>query len=176
MKKLFWVTLLLAMTVAVPVPTMADVNISIGIPLPPPLIFPAPPDVIVLPDADDVYVDPAIDADLFFWDGWWWRLWDGRWYRSHYYDRGWGYYNDVPTFYFDVDPGWRGYYRDHNWNGHRWNYERIPYRQLQSNWRGWHSNKHWKARDLGRPGLSASATTAETAAKTTKATAISTEA
>ena len=97
-----------------------------------------------LPDTNDVYVAPDIDVDLFFWNGWWWRLWEGRWYRSHYYDRGWGYYNNVPSFYFDVDPGWRGYYRDHNWYGHRWNYERIPYQQLQQNWRSWHNDRHWE--------------------------------
>jgi hypothetical protein len=25
------------------------------------------------------------------------------------------YYNNIVSFYFDVDPGWREYYRDHNW-------------------------------------------------------------
>ena len=51
---------------------------------------------------------------------------------------------DVPSFYFDVDPGWRGYYRDHNWYGHRWNYERIPQQRLQQNWKGWQNNRHWE--------------------------------
>ena len=97
-----------------------------------------------MPDTDDVYVVPDIDVDMFFWNGWWWRLWEGRWYRSHYYDRGWGYYNNVPSFYFDVDPGWRGYYRDHNWYGHPWNYERIPNPRLQQNWKSWHNDRHWE--------------------------------
>ncbi len=100
--------------------------------------------MIVMPDTNDVYVAPDIDVDLFFWNGWWWRLWEGRWYRSHYYNRGWGYYNNVPSFYFDVDPGWRGYYRDHNWYGHRWNYERIPYQRLQQNWKSWQNDRHWE--------------------------------
>ncbi|MGA3173694.1 MAG: hypothetical protein ABSE25_04620 [Syntrophorhabdales bacterium] len=59
-------------------------------------------------------------------------------------NQGWGYYNNVPSFYFDVDPGWRGYYRDHNWNGHRWNYERIPNQRLQQNWKSWHNDRHWE--------------------------------
>ena len=113
-------------------------------PLPPPIASQAPPDMIAMPDASDVYAAPDVDADLFFWDGWWWRLWDGRWYRSSHYDRGWGYYNTVPSFYFDVDPGWRGYYRNHNWGGHRWDYERIPHQQLQQNWKGWHNDRHWE--------------------------------
>ena len=96
-----------------------------------------------MPDTN-AYVVPDIDADMFFWNGWWWRPWEGRWYRSHYYNRGWAYYGSVPSFYFDIDPGWRGYYRDHNWYGHRWNYERIPNRRLQQNWKSWHTNRYWE--------------------------------
>ena len=111
--------------------------------LPPPIPFVVPPEVIVIPETN-VYVAPDIDVDLFFWNGWWWRPWEGRWYRSHYYDRGWGYYNAVPSFYFDVDPGWRGYYRDHNWYGHRWDYERIPNQRLQQNWKSWQNDRRWE--------------------------------
>ncbi len=81
---------------------------------------------------------------MFFWNGWWWRPWEGRWYRSRYYNRGWGYYNNVPSFYYDVDPGWRDYYRARNWSGHRWNYERIPHQRLQRNWKQWHANQYWQ--------------------------------
>lgn len=144
MKKLLLGTMLLAVAIVVPIPTMAAIGISIGIPLPPPIVFAAPPDVVVMPDTNDVYVVPDIASDLFFWNGWWWRLWEGRWYRSQYYDRDWGYYNTVPSFYFDVDPGWRGYYRDHTWYGHGWNYERIPYQRLQQNWQSWRNDRHWE--------------------------------
>ena len=115
----------------------------VNIPLPPPIAFGAPPAVIVLPDTDDVYAVPDRE-DMFFWDGWWWRHWEGGWYRSQYYDRGWGYYDRVPTFYFDVDPYWRRYYRDHDWHGHRWDYDRIPYDRLQQNWHSWHNDRHWE--------------------------------
>ncbi len=144
MKKLFLGLILLALAIAVPVPSMAGVDVSIGISLPPLIAFRAPPEVVVIPDTNYVYAVPDIDADMFFWNGWWWRLWEGRWYRSPYYNRGWAYYNDVPSFYYDVDPGWRGYYRDRNWYGHRWDYERIPNRQLQQNWRRWDKNRHWE--------------------------------
>jgi len=148
MKKLLFGTMVLALVIVVPIPTMARVDIHVSIPLPPlppPIVFAAPPEVVVIPETH-AYVAPDIDVDLFFWNGWWWRLWEGRWYRSHYYDRGWGYYDDVPSFYFDVDPGWRGHYRDHNWYGHRWNYERIPNRRLQQNWKGWQDNRRWERR------------------------------
>jgi hypothetical protein len=145
MKKLLFGTILLALISIFPIMTMAAVDIHVSFPLPPPIVFAAPPEVIVIPDTY-VYVVPDIDVDLFFWDGWWWRLWEGRWYRSHYYERGWNYYNKVPSFYFDVDPGWRGYYRDHNWFGHQWNYERIPYQRLQQNWKKWHDDRRWERR------------------------------
>ncbi|MDA8431929.1 MAG: hypothetical protein M0Z60_03080 [Nitrospiraceae bacterium] len=144
MKKLFLCMVLWASVIVFPAPSIAEININIGIALPPPVVFATPPDVIVLPDTNDVYAVPGVDIDLFFWSGWWWRLWEGRWYRSHYYDRGWAYYNRAPSFYFDVDPGWRRYYRDHDWRGHRWDYERIPDRQLQQNWRRWHNDRHWE--------------------------------
>ena len=144
MKRLFFGALLLALVMTIPIPTMAGVDVHVNIGLPPPIVFAGPPDVIVIPDTNYVYVVPDINADLFFWNGWWWRLWGGRWYWSHYYDRGWNYYNYAPSFYFDVDPGWRRYYRTRNWYGHRWNYERIPHQHLQQNWKGWQDNRHWE--------------------------------
>ena len=143
MKKLLFGTILLMLAIVVPIPTMAQININVEIPLPPPIEFAAPPEVIVMPETDGVYVAPDIDVDLFFWNGFWWRLWEGRWYRSAYYDRDWAYYNNVPSFYFNVDPHWRGYYQNHNWYGHQWNYERIPYQRFQQNWRNWQTKKSW---------------------------------
>jgi hypothetical protein len=102
------------------------------------------PDVIPLPETDNVYVVPDLDIDVFFWNGWWWRPWQGGWYRSRYYSRGWGHYGGIPTFYYDVDPGWRGYYRDRNWYGNPWHYERIDYRHLHQNWQKWRDDRHWE--------------------------------
>jgi len=144
MKRLVLRTILLALAVLVPISAMAQVSVSVGIPLPPPVVFQAPPAVIVLPDTPDVYAVPDVNVDLYFHNGWWWRFWDGYWYRSHYYDRGWAYFNHVPGFYFDVDPGWRGYYSNHDWHGHPWHYDRIPNGQLQQNWKGWHDNGYWQ--------------------------------
>jgi len=143
MKKLFFGVMLLALVIGVSIPTMTRAEVNVSIVLPPPIVFSQPPELIVLPDTY-VYVVPDINEEIFFYDGFWWRPWEGRWYRSPYYDRGWAYYNNVPSFYFDVDPGWRGYYRDHNWYGHRWNYERIPNQQLQQNWKSWDTNRHWE--------------------------------
>ena len=69
MKKLFLASILFALAIILPVPAMAEVNVSIGIPLPPPVIFEAPPNVIVMPDTYGVYAVPDIDVDIFFWNG-----------------------------------------------------------------------------------------------------------
>jgi hypothetical protein len=144
MKKVLFGAMLLALVIVVPIPTMAQVGISVNIGLPPPIVFADPPAVIVLPDAPNVYVVPGVEVDLFFWNGWWWRPWQGGWYRSRYYNRGWGYYSNVPSFYYDVDPGWRGYYSNRNWYGHPWHYEQIDHQRLQRNWQTWHNNRHWE--------------------------------
>jgi len=47
-------TLLVALVIVGPSPTMAAVDISIGIALPAPIVFPAPPEVIVMPDTKSV--------------------------------------------------------------------------------------------------------------------------
>jgi len=144
MKRLILHMVLLALVIAAPASAMAQVTVSVGIPLPPPIVFQAPPAVIVLPDTPDVYAVPDVGVDFFFYNGWWWRFWDGYWYRSHYYDRGWVYFNHVPRFYYDVDPDWRGFYKSHDWHGHPWNYQRITNGQLQRNWSSWHSSGYWQ--------------------------------
>ena len=145
MKKVLFATILFALISVVPMPTMARVDVNINIGLPPPIAFAAPPQLIVIPETY-VYVDPYIDVDLFFWNGWWWRLWEGRWYRSYYYNRGWRYYNNVPRFYYDVDPDWRGYYRDRNWYGHRWDHRPVPYIEFNG------TGGAGKRTDIGRRG------------------------
>jgi hypothetical protein len=144
MKNLFLGIILAVALMIGPLQVMAQVNINVNIGLPPLVTFAGPPEVIVLPDTDDVYVVPYIEVDLYFWNGWWWRLWEDRWYRSRYYDRGWAYYRHFPRFYYDVDPSWRVYYREREWRGYRWDYERVPDRRLRQNWRSWHNHGYWQ--------------------------------
>ncbi len=154
MKKLLVWAIFLALAVVAPPLAGAQVGVSvnIGIPLPPPVVVQAPPAVVVLPGAPDVYVAPEVaGVDLFFYNGWWWRPWEGRWYRSRYYDRGWAHFNHVPGFYAKVDPGWRGYYASHNWHGQPWNFQRVPHGQLQQNWKGWHDSGYWHKQGMGSP-------------------------
>jgi hypothetical protein len=153
LKKLCFGTLLLALTIAVPIPTKAGVEVSVNIGLPPPIVFAAPPEMIVLPETY-VYVVPDIDVDIFFYNGWWWRPWEGHWYRSRYYNRSWVHYGSVPRFYTEVPSAWRNDYRDHRWGGHQWNYQRIPQQKVQQNWKGWEKNRYWeKQQTWGVQGL-----------------------
>ena len=153
MKKLLIRAILLASILVFPVPTMAGVDVGVSISLPPLIVFASPPEVVVIPETY-VYVVPDVDADIFFYDGWWWRLWEGRWYRSRGYDSGWGYYRRVPSFYGRVPSGWRNDYREHRWGGHQWNYQRIPNQQLQQNWSTWKKSNHWeKQQTWGVQGL-----------------------
>jgi len=152
-EKLLLGAILLALALVVPAPTMAGVNVNVSIALPPPIIFAAPPEVIVLPETY-VYVVPDVDVDIFFYNGWWWRLWEGRWYRSRDYNAGWVYYQGVPSFYRRIPSSWRDDYRDHRWGGHQWNYNRIPHQQLQGNWSSWEKSGHWeKQQTWGVQGL-----------------------
>lgn len=122
----------------------AQVNIQVGIALPPPVVFAAPPEVIVLPGSY-VYVAPDLAEEMYFVDGWWWRPWQGRWYRSQYYDRDWGPYSSVPSFYGSVRQGWRDDYRDHRWSGQAWNYQRMPHARVEQNWNTWKSTNYWES-------------------------------
>ena len=132
---------------------MAAVDIHVSIPLPPPIVFAAPPEVVVIPETY-VYVVPDVDVDIFFYNGWWWRPWEGRWYRSRQYSSGWVYYQSVPSFYARIPSGWRNDYREHHWGGHPWNYQRIPHQQLQKNWSNWEKSRHWeKQQTWGVQGL-----------------------
>ena len=152
MKKLLLGTLFLALVFVFPAPTMARVNVNVGISLPP-IVFGGPPELVVIPETN-VYAVPSVDADIYFYGGWWWRPWEGKWYRSHNYDSGWGYYRGSPSFYRSVPSGWRNDYRQNRWKGNQWNHQTVRHQQVQQNWRGWEKNKHWeKQNSWGVQGL-----------------------
>jgi hypothetical protein len=127
----------------VPCLAQAQIDIRISIPLPPPIVFSAPPELVVLPETD-VYVAPDYDQDLYFYQGFWWRFWLGRWYRSLYYDSGWEFYHGVPRWYGGVYPRWRDNYRNHMWGGQRWDYRPVHYSDVRTHWKTWRDTDHYK--------------------------------
>jgi len=149
MKKLVLKVLLVILVVFAPVLLMAQPRPPFPlppIPLPPPIIFPAPPQVVVIPGTN-AYAVPDVEDEIFFYSGWWWRPWEGRWYRSRYYDRGWNHYRHAPSFYSHVYPGWRNDYRQHQWRGEPWGHRMVPYNDVRRNWRHWGRSGYWN-----RPG------------------------
>ena len=144
--RILWGTLLLVL-VAFPLPSRAEVHVGINFALPP-IVFGGPPELIVLPGTN-IYVVPDVEADIFFYNGWWWRPWEGRWSRSRSYDSGWYRYRYAPPFYRHVPRHWRRDYRAHRWQGRRWDFERMPHHQVEKNWRGWEKSRHWE-RQQGR--------------------------
>jgi hypothetical protein len=148
-RRILWGALLLALVCAFPLPSKSEVQVGIGIGLPP-IVFGAPPELVVLPGSN-IYVAPDVEADIFFYNGWWWRPWEGRWYRSLSYDSGWYHYRHAPPFYRHVPRHWRRDYREHRWQGRQWNYERMHHRQVEKNWRGWEKSRHWERQHTRRP-------------------------
>jgi hypothetical protein len=112
-----------------------------GLPAPPlpPLILPAPPLVVVIPGSY-VYFSPDLDADLFFYHGYWYRPYERRWYRGSHYNGPWGFVspNRVPRVLINLPHDYRRVPPGH---------ERIPHGQLKKNWRTWEREKHWDKRE-----------------------------
>ncbi len=151
MKKLLFSAILFAVITGLPVISMARVDVSVNIPLPPPVVFAAPPAVVVLPGTN-VYAVPDVEAEIFFRQGWWWRHWDNRWYRSRYYDHGWAYYRGYPAWYRGIPRDWRDNYRNHVWRGRPWNYHPIYHHDLDRHWRGDHRRDNYGRENSGRHG------------------------
>jgi hypothetical protein len=119
-----------------PLKGIAGVNVNIGVNVPfPALEIDAPPAVVVIPGTNAYYV-PDVDADIIFYQNYWYRPYGGRWYRARGYNGPWGFVsaNRVPAPLLHLPPGYR-----HMPPGH----ERIPYGQLKKNWRNWEREKYW---------------------------------
>jgi hypothetical protein len=116
----------------------ARVNVNIGVNLPA-VTFAAPPDVVVIPGTN-VYMVPDMDVDVLFYQGYWWRPYEGRWYRSRDYKGGWSYVSPRR-----IPRGLRALPHDYR---HRLSprYERVPYGDVQRNWRKWEREKYWDRR------------------------------
>jgi len=112
----------------------AGVNVSINIPLPG-LVLGAPPVMAVIPGTY-VYVAPEADADLFFYQGYWYRPYDGRWYVSVDFNGPWGFlaFNRVPRALINLPPAYRSVPPA---------YPRMPYGMVRKNWRTWEEERHW---------------------------------
>ncbi len=143
MRKILLRALPLVAVLMFPLLAKAQVSVRVNISVPPIIGFRGQPQLVVLPGTY-VYAAPDVEADIFFYDGWWWRPWEGRWYRSRDYRSGWRHYRSTPSFSRQIPSNWRRDYRERRWQGHQWNVIAIPQEQVQKNWSGWKNNRHWE--------------------------------
>ncbi len=126
----------------IPVPGNAGVNVDITIPLPG-LAIPAPPAMVVI-QGTYVYYPPDVQANIFFYHGYWYRPYRGHWFISPEYNGPWGgiAIGRVPRPVLGIPPHFR-----HVAPG----YERVPYSVMRKNWRVWERDRYWDKRE-GRKG------------------------
>lgn len=135
MRKLFLGAVLMLMVSVFPGMAIADVQINIG--LPPPVVFSAPPDVVVIPSGPSyVYMVPGT-VGLYFYGGYWYRFHGGYWFRATHYSHPWAVIEPylvpspvvvIPADYIlNMPPG----------------YYRIRYHDFHNHWRDWGHHRHW---------------------------------
>ena len=112
--------------VVIPVPGPPQVQVRVS--APPPLVFPAPPELVMVPGSD-VYYAPDVEGDIVFSQGYWWRPYDGRWYRARSHNGPWHYMvrGRVPHAIIGLPPGYRQQYYGH---------PRMHYRDVERRWHG----------------------------------------
>jgi hypothetical protein len=132
--------LLFAGVMVCPVPGEAGVNLNITIPLPG-LEIVAPPAMVVIPGTYAYYA-PDVEADLFFYHGYWYRPYQGGWYYSLGYNGPWGRVTigNVPPPLVNLRPDYRNIPD---------RYGRMPYGTVQRNWRQWEEERYWDSYERG---------------------------
>jgi hypothetical protein len=115
-------------------PVVADARVGVSIVLPP-LVIPGPPELVVIPGTYAYFV-PGLEADIFFYRGYWYRPYSGYWFRARAYNGPWGRIavSRVPRVLINVPPDFR-----HVPPG----FKPIPYGHLRKNWRTWEREKYW---------------------------------
>jgi hypothetical protein len=122
------------MVMITPTASTAEVNVSVSIPLPG-LVISSPPDMAVVPGTY-VYYPPEVSADIFFYEGHWYRSHSNGWYIASGYNGPWRTVGvgHVPRAVMNVPHGYRGT---------RPQYDRIAHDDMRKNWRGWERERHW---------------------------------
>ena len=117
-------------------PAKAEVNINIGIDIPAKKVkVVEAPAVIVIPGTY-VYIAPALDEDVFFYRGHWWKSHGRKWYRADDFGGPWIFISieRMPRALVHLPP----HYRDHHPG-----LERIDHVHVKKNWRRWEKERHW---------------------------------
>lgn len=141
-KKMALIGVMLMTLLGFPGRGVTGVSVGIQVNLPP-LVISAPPVVAVIPGTY-VYYCPDVAADIFFYDGYWYRSYEGYWYRAGDYNGPWVYIAvaSVPAVFFQLPTNYRAV-----------GYQRIPYADLHRNWRAWQRDRYWEHHSWGRNDL-----------------------
>lgn len=104
-----------------PAPAAAGIQVDIAVALPP-LFIPAPPALIVIPGTP-VYYPPAVGADIFFFNGYWYRPHRGYWFISGHFNGPWSFIEirSVPVVLLRLPPvrhHFRTWEHDGFWDDH----------------------------------------------------------
>jgi hypothetical protein len=102
-------------------------------PLPPPPIKAFEPELAVLPGTYVYFCPGIVAADIFFYNGFWYRPYRGYWYRSLAYNGVWVSIAPPPIF-LSLPPDYRIKVHD---------FPHIRYYEFHRNWRGWQREKYW---------------------------------
>lgn len=113
----------------------AGVSVDVRVSLPR-IELRVPPVLVVVPGTY-VYAAPEVEADIVFYQGFWWRPYGGSWYRSHEYNGAWTAMpsHSVPVPVRNLPPNWKQVPPGH---------ERLPYGQVKQNWPVWEREKRWE--------------------------------
>jgi hypothetical protein len=109
---------MIACVVVLPAVVAAD-NVSIGVnigvpaPPPPPMVFPAPPQLVIIPGSP-VYYAPSASVNFFFHSGRYYTFHDGAWFFATKHNGPWAFIKPahvpapvlgVPVAYYKIPPG-----------------------------------------------------------------------
>ncbi len=110
----------------------ADVDVNVNIALPVLAVGPDPM-MAVIPGTY-VYFVVDLDGDLFFYQGYWWRVHHGRWHRAAAAGGPWKFFKKVPHPLLNLPPGWRQLPPGH---------AKFKFAEVKKNWRQWEKEKRW---------------------------------
>ena len=107
---------IVACVAVLPAVSAADnvsVGVNIGVPPPPPMVFAAPPHLVVIPGSP-VYYAPGASVNFFFHSGRYYTFHDGAWFFATKHNGPWAFIKPghvpapvlgVPVAYYKIPPG-----------------------------------------------------------------------
>jgi len=114
--------------------TKVNVNVNVGLPV----LDVAPDPMMAVVPGTYVYFVADLDGDLFFYQGYWWRVHNGRWHRASAPGGPWIFFKAAPHPLLNLPPGWRQLPPGH---------AKFKYAELKKNWKLWEKEKHWDKKE-----------------------------